>query len=56
MFADDTFALDSGSDLNTVINRVNIEINKMAVWFRSNKLAVNINKTKYMIFRMRGKK
>jgi hypothetical protein len=56
MFADDTFALDSGSDLNTVINRVNIEINKMAIWFRSNKLAVNINKTKYMIFRMRGKK
>jgi hypothetical protein len=28
----------------------------MAVWFRSNKLAVNINKTKYMVFRMRGKK
>jgi hypothetical protein len=56
MFADDTFALDSGSDLNTVISNVNREINKMAVWFRSNKLAVNINKTKYMIFRMRGKK
>ncbi len=28
----------------------------MAVWFRANKLAVNINKTKYMIFTMRGKK
>ncbi len=31
------------------------EINKMAVWFRANRLAVNISKTKYMIFRMRGK-
>ena len=28
----------------------------MAVWFRANKVAVNINKTKYMIFRMKGKK
>jgi len=55
MFADDTFALESGLDLNTVISSVNNEINKMAVWFRANKLAVNINKTKYMIFRMRGK-
>jgi len=39
-----------------LINLVNIEINKMAVWFRANRLAVNINKTKYMIFRMKGKK
>jgi hypothetical protein len=52
-FADDTFTIDSGQDLNTVIN---IEINKIAVWFRANKLAVNINKTKYIIFRMRGKR
>ncbi len=28
----------------------------MAVWLRANKLAVNINKTKYIIFTMKGKK
>jgi hypothetical protein len=55
MYADDTFSLDSHEDLNTLIHTVNNEINKMAVWFRANKLAVNINKTKYMIFRMKGK-
>jgi hypothetical protein len=55
MFADDTFSLDSGNDLNDLINTVNNEINKMAVWFRANKLAVNISKTKYIIFRMKGK-
>jgi hypothetical protein len=27
----------------------------LAVWFRVNKFAVNINKTKYMVFRMKGK-
>jgi hypothetical protein len=56
MFADDTFCLESDTNLNNLISTVNSEINKMAVWFRANKLAVNIGKTKYMIFRMRGKK
>jgi hypothetical protein len=56
MYADDTFSLDSHDNLNTLVNIVNQEINKMAIWFRANKLAVNISKTKYMIFRMRGKK
>jgi hypothetical protein len=56
MFADDTFSLKSGSDLKTLISLVNAEINKMALWFRANKLAVNISKTKYIIFRMKGKK
>jgi hypothetical protein len=45
-----------GDDIHELSNKVNAEINKMAVWFRVNKLAVNINKTKYMVFRMKGKK
>ncbi len=56
MFADDTFCLKSGHNLNELITQVNIEINKMALWFRANKLAVNKNKTKYIIFHMREKK
>jgi hypothetical protein len=56
MYADDTLSLDSGDDLNTLIINVNNEINKIAVWFRANKLAVNISKTIYIIFRMQNKK
>jgi hypothetical protein len=56
MFADDTFSTKSDNDLNRLIESVNIEINKMAIWFRANKLAVNKSKTKYIIFRTRGKK
>ena len=55
MFADDTFTLNSNHDLNDLINDVNAEINKIAIWFRANRLAVNISKTKYIIFRMKGK-
>ena len=56
LFADDTAIIDSDTDLRTLISRVNIEIKKIANWFRSNKMSVNVNKTKYIIFRPRGVK
>jgi len=56
MFADDTFALKSDSNIHNLINSINVDINKMAIWFKANKLAVNKTKTKYMIFRTKGKK
>jgi len=56
LFADDTAAFKSGKNLNDLINKVNIELNKIAVWFRANKLAVNVSKTKYIIFRSKGKR
>ena len=34
---------------------MNDEINKMAVWFRANKMAVNVQKTKFIVFHTRGK-
>ena len=55
LFADDTAGLDSDLDLDRLINRVNSEINKLANWFRANKMAVNVGKTKYIIFRPKGK-
>jgi len=48
-------ASKSDNDLNWLIDSVNVEINKMAIWFRANKLAVNKGKTKFIIFRTRGK-
>ena len=56
LFADDTACLESHSDLPTLINKVNLEIQKLANWFRANRMAVNIGKTKYIIFRPRGTK
>ena len=56
LFADDTACTKSHQNLNTLIDLVNIEIQKMANWFRANKMAVNISKTKYIIFHGKGKK
>jgi hypothetical protein len=56
LFADDTSCLAEHKDLKELINFVNVELKKLANWFLSNKLAVNISKTKYIIFRSKGKK
>ena len=56
LFADDTVCLDSDTDLPLLINRVNTEMQKLANWFRANRMAINIGKTKFMIFRPRGVK
>ena len=56
LFADDTVCIDSDTDLPSLINRVNEEIQKIANWFRANRMAVNVSKTKYIIFRPRGVK
>jgi hypothetical protein len=56
MFADDTFTLKSDTNLEKLISEINRDINKMAVWFKANKLAVNKSKTKYIIFHTKSKK
>jgi hypothetical protein len=56
MFADDTCRLNSNKNLQTLIYETNVEINKIAVWFRNNRMALNINKTSYIIFCTKNKK
>jgi hypothetical protein len=56
LFADDTTCLAEHKDLNELIAYVNLELNKLAVWFKANKMAVNVSKTNYIIFHTRGKK
>ena len=55
LFADDTSCLAENKNLPDLINFVNEELQKIANWFRSNKMAVNISKTKFIIFRTKGK-
>jgi hypothetical protein len=55
LFADDTTSLARGQILSDVISYVIIELQKMANWFRANKMSVNASKTKYIIFRTQNK-
>jgi hypothetical protein len=55
LFADDTTSLAKGRVLRDLVEYVNIELQKIAQWYRVNKMAVNTSKTKYIIFRTHGK-
>ena len=56
LFADNTTCLNSNPHLPTLIQRFNNEIQKMADWFKANKMALNTSKTKFIIFHAKGKK
>jgi hypothetical protein len=56
LFADDTAGLLSGPELQPLIDKANSELQKLSVWFRANKMAVNVKKTKYIIFKQKGKR
>jgi hypothetical protein len=56
LFADNTTCLAEHKNLNGLISFINTELQKLAVWFKANKMAVNVKKTQYIIFRTRGKK
>jgi hypothetical protein len=56
MFADDTQCLAGGVDLSALIDHVNIELKKLAQWFKANRMAVNADKTHFMVFHTKGKK
>jgi hypothetical protein len=55
LFADDTSCLAENNSLPVLISDVNREKNKLAVWFKANRMAVNVSKTNYMIFHTRDK-
>ena len=50
MFADDTNIFYSHKSIDTLNNILNIELTKVSEWFKSNKLSLNISKTKLHTF------
>ena len=56
MFADDTNLFLADKNINILFNNMNIELQKVSSWFKSNKLSLNINKTKWTIFHPAAKK
>ena len=50
LFADDSNVLFSHNNPNTLVHTVNSELRKVTQWIRANKLSLNLQKTKYMLF------
>ena len=56
LFADDTSLFYSHSDPKTLMKVVNEELEKIAKWFKINKLSLNIKKTNFILFGQNHKK
>ena len=50
LFANDTTVLVSGNNVKKLKNVLCVELDKLNVWFRANKLSLNVTKTNFMIF------
>lgn len=54
-FADDTVLVYTGTDQETLQTQINLDISRYQNWLYSNKLKINIEKTKYMVFKQKNK-
>ena len=50
LFADDTNVFISGNNLKSIVSKMNNELQIVVEWLQSNRLSLNINKTKCMVF------
>ena len=53
-FADDTTIFASSKSLRDLYKNVNSDLAALSNWFRANKLALNVNKSNYVLFRLSG--
>ena len=51
LFADDTNVFVSHKDKDCLTNILNAELNKLSIWFRANRLSLNLKKTKFIVFK-----
>ena len=56
MFADDINLLLSNKDINKLFNDLDVELQKISIWFKGNKLSLNLTKTKWILFHSQKKK
>jgi hypothetical protein len=56
LFADDTSCLIKGENIVDTVNILNGELQKITNWLTVNKMALNISKTKFIVFRTKGKR
>lgn len=55
LYADDPNVFFSGADLSKTVTQADIWMKEFSLWLRINQLALNIDKTSYIIFRAKNK-
>ena len=55
LFADDSNFFCTGKDIDTLLDTVNSELEKIIKWLNANKMSLNIEKNHYIVFSQKGK-
>ena len=55
LFADDTNLFHSSKSPDDLLKTVNCELNNICIWFKANKLSLNVDKTKFILFGKKGR-
>ena len=55
LYADDTIVYFAHSELSELQTKISQGLQKLGEWCKQNKLTINISKTKYQIFKPKGK-
>ena len=55
LFADHTSLTITGKYLDEILNTANVALSSVYEWLCANKLTLNLNKTKYVVFQLRQK-
>ena len=50
MFADDTNVFPCHRNIDTLFDSINVELANVSTWFKSKKLSLNVDKTKWLLF------
>ena len=58
LFADDTniFYSSNNTNIQTIVNVLNVELNKVSMWLQANRLSLNLKKCTFMVFSNSKKK
>ena len=56
MFADDTNLFLSHKNIDTLFDSMNMELTNVSMWFKSNKLSLNVDETKWLLFQPLSKR
>ena len=50
LYADDTTVIIKDKDISILLQTLNVELEKLSIWLKANKLSLNAKKTYYLVF------
>ena len=50
LYADDTTVIIKDKEISILLKTLKVELEKLSIWLKANKLSLNVQKTYYLVF------